>query len=159
MPSHLSFSQYLVGHASLERPPFFYAYAGMWLHLFISCAALLAFADADIITLLSSMVVGSFSLGIIVYGILTRAYGLFINALSYASSMWQVFSSGSASTAFLVVAIITTLVSAYFLLSREYQHYNREIHNDNGSLVPLWMTVVMGTVVVLLFIFGLNILN
>jgi|TARA_B110000495_G_C22942380_1_gene551444 uncharacterized membrane protein YidH (DUF202 family) len=131
----------------------------MWLHLFISCAALLTFADSDIITLLSSMVIGSFSLGIIVYGILTRAYGLFINALSYASSMSQVFSSGSVSTAFLVVAIITTLVSAYFLLSREYQHYNREIDNDNGSLVPLWMTVVMGTVVVLLFIFGLNILN
>jgi hypothetical protein len=159
MPSRLSFSQYLVGHASLERPPFFYAYAGMWLHLFISCAALLTFADADIITLLSSMVVGSFSLGIIIYGVLTRAYGLLVNALSYGSSIWQVFSSGNASTAFLVVAIITTLVSAYFLLSREYQHYNREIHSDNGTFVPLWMTVVMGTVVVLLFIFGLNILS
>jgi len=159
MPSRLSFSQYLVGHASLERPPFFYAYAGMWLHLFISCAALLTFANADIITLLSSMVVGSFSLGIIIYGVLTRAYGLLVNALSYGSSIWQVFSSGNASTAFLVVAIITTLVSAYFLLSREYQHYNREIHSDNGTFVPLWMTVVMGTVVVLLFIFGLNILS
>jgi hypothetical protein len=131
----------------------------MWLHLFISCAALLTFADADIITLLSSMVVGSFSLGIIIYGVLTRAYGLLVNALSYGSSIWQVFSSGNASTAFLVVAIITTLVSAYFLLSREYQHYNREIHSDNGTFVPLWMTVVMGTVVVLLFIFGLNILS
>jgi hypothetical protein len=159
MPSHLSFSQYLVGHASLERPPFFYAYASMWLHLLVSCAALLTFTDADFVTLLSSMVVGSFSLGIVIYGALTRAYGLLVNALSYASSIWQVFSSGTTSTAFLVVAIIATLVSAYFLLAREYQHYNREVHNDSGTLVPMWMTVVMGTVVVLLFIFGLNILN
>ena len=159
MPSRLSFSQYLVGHASLERPPFFYAYASMWLHLLVSCAALLILTDAYFVTLLSSMVVGSFSLGIVIYGALTRAYGLLVNALSYASSIWQVFSSGMTSTAFLVVAIIATLVSAYFLLAREYQHYNREVHNDSGTLVPMWMTVVMGTVVVLLFIFGLNILN
>ncbi len=159
MPSRLSFSQYLVGHASLERPPFFYAYSGMWLHLLVSCAALLTFTDTDLVTSLSSMMVGSFSLGIVIYGVLTRAYGLLVNALSYTSSIWQVFSSGTTSSAFLVVAIIATLVSAYFLLAREYQHYNREIHNDMGTLVPLWMTVVMGTVVVLLFIFGLNVLN
>ncbi len=156
MASRLSFSQYLVGHASLERPPFFYAYASMWLHLLVSCSTLLIFFDADLITLLSSMVVGSFSFGIVIYGLLTREYGLLINIFSYVSSIWQAFSSDSISTVFLIVAIMATLVSAYFLLSGEYRRYNREVHSDGSTLIPLWITVIMGTVVVLLFVFGLN---
>lgn len=157
MPRRISFTQYLVGHASLERPPFFWAYAGMWLHLLISCSVL-AFATAiPLLTIFASMAVGSFCLSIVIYGLLTREYGLLINIGSYASSIGRMFSSDIISTILLVVAIIAALVSGYILLSGEYRRYNQEIHGDRTISVPQWITITIGIVIVLLCIFGLNI--
>lgn len=156
MPRRISFTQYLVGHASLERPPFFYAYAGMWLHLFIGTSVLAFATSIPLLTLFSSMVVSSFCLSIVIYGLLTREYGLLINIGSYASSIGQMFSSDITSIILLVVSIIAALFSGYILLSGEYRRYNQEIHG--GAIgVPQWITIMMGIVVVLLCIFGLNI--
>ena len=158
MPRHISFTQYLVGHASLERPPFFYAYAGMWLHLLIGSGILAYTTLIPLITLFPSMVVSSFCLSIIIYGLLTREYGLLINIGSYACSLGQMFSSDIASSILLIVAIIAALVSGFILLSGEYRRYNQEIYDDCAIGVPQWISVMMGSVVVLLCIFGLDIL-
>ena len=158
MPRRISFTQYLVGHASLERPPFFYAYAGMWLHMLIGTGVLAFTTSLSLSTLATSMAVGSFCLSIVIYGLLTREYGLLINIGSYAASIGRMFSTDILSTILLVVAIIAALVSGYILLSGEYQRYNREIHGENSIAVPQWITIAMGSVVVLLCIFGLNIL-
>ena len=91
MPRHISFTQYLVGHASLERPPFFYAYAGMWLHLLIGSGILAYTTLIPLLILFPSMVVSSFCLSIIIYGLLNRKYGLLINIGSYASSLGRCF--------------------------------------------------------------------
>ena len=157
MPRRLSFSQYLVGHASLERPPFFYAYAGMWLHLFIAIGVLAFITSAPLLKIFSSVTISSFCLGIVIYGLLSREYGLLINIGSYALSLARLFSTEILSLIFLIIAIIATLVSSHILLANEYRRYYREIHGDTQAMIPQWLTFTMGIVLTLLCIFGLNI--
>jgi len=109
--------------------------------------AILAFATSISLPMIfSSIAIGSFCLSIVIYGLLTREYGLLINIGSYASSIS------------LVISIIAALVSGYILLAGEYRSYYREIHDEDTINVPQWITLTVGTVVVLLCIFGLNIL-
>ena len=157
MPRRLSFSQYLVGHASLERPPFFYAYAGMWLHLFIAIGVLAFITSATQLKIFSSVTISSFCLGIIIYGALSREYGLLINVGSYTSSLARLFSTEILSLIFLIIAIISTLFSSHILLGNEYRRYHREIHGEIRATIPQRLTFTMGIVMTLLCIFGLNI--
>ena len=159
MLRRLTFAQYLIGHSSLERPPFFYAYIVLWLHLLIG-ASTLAFAfSVPLLILFSSMAVSSFCFSIVVYGLLVRKYRLLINIGSYLWIMSRMFSTEIFSIILLIVAIITTSVSGYSVLADEYRRYNREIRGDHAIGVPQWLTIMMGTLVVLLCIFGLGILN
>ena len=154
----LTFSQYLLGQASLERPPFFYAYAGMWLHLIVASLLLLLFTDLPFLSTFLSTVVGSFCAGIVLYGLLSREYGLLVNLASYASSMGRLAFPERLGSIFLVVAILAALASGYLLLSREYRRYSRDQFGDQEAKVPAWISLVMGTVVVLICVFGLNLL-
>ena len=104
------------------------------------------------------MAIGSFCLTIVIYDLLTRVYGLLINVGSYALSISRIFFPDILSTILLVISIIAALVSSYILLSGEYRSYYREIHDENTITVPQWITITMGMMVVLLCIFGLNIL-
>ena len=87
MPKRQSFSQFLIGTASRERPSFFYAYAEMWLHFIVSVPLLVFFAHVPIVEALSSMAIGSLSLGILVYSVLSREFGLLVNIVSYVLSL------------------------------------------------------------------------
>ena len=159
LPSRITFSQYLLGHASLERPPFFYAYAGMWLHLIGGGFLLLLFTGLPFFRITTSVIVGSFCLGIVIYGFVAREWGLFLNLGSYASSMGRLFYPEELSSLFLIIAILIAVASAYLLLSREYKRYNREVFDDQtGGHVPAWISIVMGMVVLLICIYGLNLL-
>jgi len=155
VPPRITFSQYLVGHASLERPPFFYAYAVMWLHLIVGSALVLLFTSLPLILTITSMTIGSFCLGIVVYGLVSREYGLLLNLASYASSMGRLAYPGVLSSVFLVIAILAALVSGYFLLSREYRRYNLNVFEDDTCQVPAWISITMGMVVVLICVYGL----
>ncbi|MBT4096317.1 MAG: hypothetical protein HOM68_03640 [Gemmatimonadetes bacterium] len=156
-PRRQSFAQFLVGTASLERPSFFYAYAGMWLHLIVS-VPLLVFAGIPLLEATSSMAVGSLSLGIIVYSLLSREYGLLVNLVSYVLSLARVIDPSMLGYTFLVIAIIISLASGYMLISSEYRRYTREIYDGDESGVPLWITVCIGTTTVMLFIYGVRLL-
>ena len=82
----------------------------MWLHQFIGTSVLAFAPSIPLLTLFSSMVVNSFCLSIVIYGLLTREYGLLINIGSYASSLGQMFSSDITSSILLIVAIIAAFV-------------------------------------------------
>ena len=133
---HQSFSQFLVGTTSLERPSFFYAYAGMWLHLIISVPVLVLFAGIPLLEAASSMALGSLSLGIIIYSLLSREYGLLVNIVSYVLSLARAIDPATLGYTFLVIAIIISLASGYLLISSEYRRYTREIYDGDGSGVP-----------------------
>ena len=160
MPRRITFSQYLIGQISLERPCFFYAYAGMWLHLLAGAILLLVLSQLPLRHTIPSLIISSFSLGILLYGLLAREYALLVNLVSYTIGIVRTLSPQSLSFVFLLVAIIVALVSAYFLLSSEYRRYNRELSdNEAEGAIPLWISVLMGTTVLLLCIYGLSLLS
>lgn len=158
LPKRQSFSHFLIGTASLERPSFFYAYAGMWLHLIVSVPLLVFFAHVAPVEALYSMAIGSLSLGILVYSILSREFGLLVNVVSYALSLGRALEPADLGYTFLVIAVIISMASGYLLLSSEYRRYTREIHNGNESGPPPWLTVSVSTTMVILFIYGLRFL-
>ena len=155
-----TFSQHLVGQATLERPSFFYAYSGMWLHLLVGSALIGIFGQFSLLTTLPSLVIGSLSLGILIYSLLTREYGLLVNLVSYALSMVKALSPNTIGFLFLLIAVIVSLSSGYFLLSSEYKRYSREISGDSGQHgIPLWITILTGVFVILICIYGLSLLK
>ncbi|MEW6754467.1 MAG: hypothetical protein AB1505_26315 [Candidatus Latescibacterota bacterium] len=158
LAQRVSFSRYLVGQASLERPPFFYGYAAMWLHLLAGSLLVLLFTDLDALGALASMAVGSFCVGLATYGVLARQYGLLVNLVSYASAMARLVLHTSLPPLLLVGAVLLALLSGYHLLAREYRQYNREVFNDSTCSLPAWIGVTMGIVVVLVCVYGLNLL-
>lgn len=158
MISRQSFSQFLVGSASLERPSFFYAYSGMWLHLIVSVPLFIFLAGVPVFDAVASMAISSLSLGIIVYSLLSREYGMLINAASYVLSLGRAISPEIFTYTFLVVAVIISMASGYILISSEYRRYTREVYSGDESGVPLWITVLIGTTLLLLFIYGIRLL-
>ncbi len=156
MSRRMAFSHYLLGSLSLERPPFFYAYSGMWLHL-VASLFLLPFLALPLSEALSSLVIGALSLGILVYSALAREYGLLVNVIPYGLSMMQL--AGGHSAPLMPAAILVALASGYLLLSREYRRYTREVFGGEESGIPLWITGVMALVLVLLFLYGLSLVS
>lgn len=157
MSSRLSFSQYLVGHAAPVRPPFFYAYIGMWLHLLLAGGVGLLLVASDALSLLSSLVMASLALGLIIYALLARQYALCINTFSYAAYMASAFSS-SAYGVLLAVALSASLVSTHVLFAREYRLYHREALAEDIPPVPTWATAGTAALVLALFAFALALL-
>ena len=153
-----SFSQFLIGTASLKRPSFFYAYSGMWLHLILGVPMLVFFLDVPLLDALSSIPTSSLSVGIIVYSFMTREYGLLVNLVSYGISLARAFEPAFLGFPFLISAIIIALASGFLLLSSEYRRYTREIYGGEESGVPLWITVTISTTLILLFILGIRLL-
>ena len=158
MQRRQSFSQFLIGTASLERPSFFYAYAVMWLHLILSVPVLVFVFRIPLMDALTCMAIGSFSVGAVVYGILSREYGLMVNVLSYGLSLGRAIDPGLLGYIFLVLSVIIALASGYFLLSREYRRYTREVYDGDESGFPLWITVAIGCTLILLFLYGVQLL-
>jgi len=158
MPRRQSFSQFLIGSADLDRPSFFYAYSGMWLHLLISVPVLIFFASVPILDALSSMAISSLSLGTIVYSILTREYGLLINLVSYGMSMARAIDADLLGYGFLIVAVIVATSSGYMLLSSEYRRYTQEVYDGDEAGLPLWITVSIGCSLMALFLYGIYLL-
>jgi hypothetical protein len=151
------FAQYLLGSISLERPPFFYAYSGMWLHMVLSLVLVpllaLPFLDS-----LSSLMIASLSLGIIVYSVLAREYGLLINILSYVLALAKLTSLKAHHAPLMMVAILIALASAYLILSQLYRRYVKEVFGDDHG-IPMWIAGLTLLVVIMLFLYGLNLVR
>ena len=56
------------------------------------------------------------------------------------------------------IGLLVAMVSGYFLLTREYKRFCKEIYNDDKNGFPSWATFLMAIMVLLICIFGLNML-
>lgn len=158
MPARrIGFAQYLLGSISLERPPFFYAYAGMWLHLFL-CLVLVPLLALPFLDSLSALLIASLSLGIVIYSVLAREYGLLINVFSYGLSLAQLTSLKAHHAPLMMVAILIALASSYLILSQQYRRYIREVFGDDHG-IPIWIAGLTLLVVIMLFLYGLTLVN
>ena len=154
MPKSTAFAHYLMGHAPFRRAPFFYVYVGMWLHLLIG-TGFLALSDArDWLSIFAALVVGSFCMGLVLYGLLTKRYGLLINIGAYAASIARAFSTDPVVLTCFSAGFIAALVSSYSILAAEYRHYQREVNRLPAPL-PTSAALLLGAAIVLLCIYGL----
>ena len=154
MPKPPTFAHSLMRDASFERPPFFYAYVGMWLHLLIGTGLLALSAASDWLSIFAALVVSSFCVGLVLYGLLTKRYGLLINIGSYAASIARAFSTDPVILTCFIAALIAALVSGYSILAAEYSRYQREV--ESPAPLPTSVTLVLGAVIVLLCILGIS---
>ena len=155
MPKPPTFAHYLMRDASFERPPFFYAYVGMWLHLLIGTGLLALSAASDWLSIFAALVVSSFCVGLVLYGLLTKRYRLLINIGSYAASIARAFSTDAVVLTCFIAALIAALVSGYSILAAEYSRYQREVEGQPAPL-PTSVALVLGAVIVLLCILGIS---
>ena len=154
MPRSITFAHYLMGHAPFRRAPFFYAYVGMWLHLLIG-TGLLALSDARAyLSIFAALVVGSLCVGLVLYGLLTKRYGLLLNIGAYAVSIARAFSTDPVVLTCFIAGLIAALVSGYSILAAEYDRYQREGHRQPVPL-PTSVALLLGAVIVLLCVYGL----
>ncbi|MBM3276718.1 MAG: hypothetical protein FJY95_01370 [Candidatus Handelsmanbacteria bacterium] len=157
VPARTGFAPYLFGAISLERPPFFYAYGGMWLHLLLGLVLVpmlaLPFLDS-----LSAVVIASLSLGIIVYSVLAREYGLLINVLSYGLSLVQFTPLRGQHAPLMTAAILIAVASCYLILSQQYRRYIKEVFGGEHG-IPMWIAGLALLVLITLFLYGLTLVN
>ena len=150
-----SFAQFLTGSGSRGRPIFLFAYCGMWLHLVVGIPLLIVKLEVPPADTVSSMAISSLSAGIILYGILSREYGLLVTLVPYGLGMARAFAPETRGLDFLLVAIVIAFGSGHRVLSSEYRRYRREIYGDDRGM-PLWITALAGAALVLLFLYGIR---
>ncbi len=154
MPKFTAFAHYLMGHTPFKRTSFFYAYVGMWLHLLIG-TGLLALSEArDWLAIFAALVVGSFCVGLVLYGLLTKRYGLLLNVGSYAASIARAFSTDTVVITCFIAGLIAALVSGYRILAAEYRRYQHESQRQPVPL-PTSAALLLGAAIVLLCAYGL----
>ena len=155
MPKSITFAQYLMGHAPFRRASFFYAYVGMWLHLLIGTGLLALSGVRDWLPICAALVVSSFCMGLALYGLLTKRYGLLINIGSYTASITRAFSTDPVVITCFVAGLIAALVSSYSILAAEYGHYQRAGHRQPVPL-PTSVALLLGAAIVLLCLLGIR---
>lgn len=154
MPRSTTFAHYLMGHAPFKRAPFFYAYVGMWLHLLVSTGILALSAASDWLSIFAALVVGSVCIGLVLYGLLTKRYGLLINIGAYVAIIARAFSADATVITCFIAGLIAALVSGYSLLAAEYGHYKREVYGWAEPL-PRSAAILLGAAIVILCVYGL----
>lgn len=143
-----------MGHVPFKRAPFFYAYAGMWLHLLISTGLLALSAAHDWLSICAALIVGSFCVGLVLYGLLTDRHRLLINIGAYAASIARAFSTDAVVLPCFIAGLIAALVSGYSILAAEYSHYQRAVNRQPAPL-PRSAAFLLGAAIVLLGVYGL----
>ena len=143
-----------MGHAPFRRTPSFYAYVGMWLHLLVSTGILTLSAASNWLSIFAALVVGSFCVGLVFYGLLTKRYVLLINIGAYGACIARAFSADATVITCFIAGLIATLVSSYSLLAAEYGRYKREVYGWAEPL-PIPATILLGAAIVILCAYGL----
>ncbi len=140
-----SFPRYLLGSSPGPRPPFHAAYLAMWVHAVAGLALWWAFGDRTAIHRAAALVLGSVSLGLVVYGLRRPAYGLCLHVLSYGAFMARLFHTGRLDALLQLAAVIAAAASMHWLLTREYARYTAHVaaRQDRGwspgSCWPPWL--------------------
>jgi len=138
-----SFAAHLIGSTAGARPPFFYAYAAFWLHLVAAAAILGMLSRQALAGRFPSLVVGSCSLAIVVYGARARRWGLLANICSYAVVMGWLCRAARLEPAVVAAAMIAVLGSLYLILAAEYRRRAARSRAEVAGWVSATMAAVM----------------
>ena len=156
MATRPTFSQYLMGKASQRRPAFLHAYACMWIHLCCGAVLLLVFAQVPMLKALAALTIASFSMAIVVYGVLVRQYTLLVTLVPYGLSMTTALFPEDLNIVLPVLAAIFPLVSGYSVMSGEYCRYVEEVGRAGEAEMPVWIGILVAVAIISLCLLGLS---
>ena len=155
----VSFSQFLVGSKSAGRPLFFQAYSGMWLHLIIATPIAIFVFDAQMPNALCSLVIGSLSMGIVLYGVFTRQYELLVNVVPYALSIGGIIDPTNRTSIFQIIGMIITLASGHMILAYQHRRYVEEAATGKQEhTFSTWNMFFAAATLLLMFFHGVRLL-
>ena len=155
----VSFAQFLVGSKSAGRPLFFQAYSGIWLHLIIAVPIAIFVFDAPMPNALCPLVIGSLSMGIILYGAFTRQYELLVNVLPYTLSIGCTIDPANWTPIFQIIGMIITFAAGYMILAHQYRCYVEEAASGKQEhTFSAWNTFFATATLLLMFFHGVRLL-
>ena len=158
MPTQLSFTQYLLGHATPKRPPFYLAYTTLWAHWVVSSALAILSVEQDTLAVLSSLALASLALGLTVYGFFARQPILLVNVLCYASTLWCLMEYSQVAWGLFIFSTITGLTSCHVVIGSEYTRYKREVGIHKTRAKKLLATCLTSSAILLLFALTVGVL-
>ena len=158
MPTQLSFTQYLLGHATSKRPPFYLAYTTLWAHWVVSSALAILSVEQDTLTVLSSLALASLALGLTVYGFFARRPILLVNALCYSSILRYLMEYSSVAWGLFIFSAIMGLTSCHVVISSEYTEYKREVGIHKTGTRTLLATGLTSSAILMLFALAVGVL-
>ena len=148
------FARFLIGSGHRARPPAFYGYVGMWLHLLVGAPLLAVAGRLDGLQGLAWLVLASYCLGLAIYGLRSRAWGPLAGVLGYAAGLGPLVLPQVSGPVPLLVALLIAVPATYQTLADEHHRFCREVVGDPAGPAPRWPAFV--AVVVILAVAGIG---
>ena len=147
MPPRPTFARHLIGQAPQSRPPFYYAYAGLWLHLLASIGYLGLARPDDLWRQTPLLMLAALSIGLVLYAALARRYLGLLHLPVYILALGSLW--GDLAPALTLIPAVLALPSIYLVLIDEYRNYT-----GTAATNP-WTVFCLGLGSLLLCLYGL----
>jgi hypothetical protein len=138
MPPPTTFARFLIGLGHQARPPAFYGYIGMWLHLLVGAPLLAVAGRLDGLQGLAWLVLASYCLGLAIYGLRSRTLGPLAGVAGYAAGLGPLVLPQVSGSAALLLALLAAIPASYQTLAGEYDRFAQDILGRPAASVPVW---------------------
>jgi hypothetical protein len=149
MPEQTGFGFFLIGATGRQRPPFFYGYIALWIHLLIAVPVLLLGVQTLGLGHWGLAVWASLCAGLALYGLLSRRWEFLSTLGAYALCLYLLFEPTAAPGLFLA-ALLPPLGALYALIRLEFARYTPSATASSWPAWPAQLAMGLGLLCLLL---------
>ncbi|MAN25497.1 MAG: hypothetical protein CME10_14630 [Gemmatimonadetes bacterium] len=149
-PHTSSFSRHLIGSNRLPRPAFFLAYVVFWGHMLIGLTVGFFFDQIEGRYFVSLITVGSCSLGLIVYGSITRQTKYLLNIFGYSLITIEIWKGPNLGHPFSIAALIITATSLYLVIYEQMSTYRTDRISGSKVINQHWQSIVFFSFIIII---------